>query len=424
MTPSGCLRSRRRSAAARGVSRRSGPTSAPPPDRPWAAHAGGWLARAFLLVLSGLWVGACSAPAPASTVPAATAAQAKPAAAPTAASATSSAPSTPAGRATAAPLNPVVAVKVGVTGIAPEAAVYQALEQGYFRDEGLDVELILMRGITEQVGLLATGQLHFGSGGIDPGLFNAAQRDIGLKLVTAMVISTEQNPGGAALLVRKDLLDSGQYQGLDDLKGLTIAISALGTTSQSYLERALAQGGLTADDVTLVPMSFPDMLTAIGNKAVDAAWGVEPFVAIANSRGLARTVTKAGDIFPNAIGVVMVISPQFAAEQPEAARRYVTAYLRAVRDYYRAFVTNEDSALREQISQVLIKHTPVKDPTLYPLLGWPGVDPNGGLDERMLDEMQDYLIRRGTVREKVATDRMVDHSYVAYALERLGRYPQ
>jgi NitT/TauT family transport system substrate-binding protein len=176
--------------------------------------------------------------------------------------------------------------------------------------------------------------------------------------------------------------------------------------------------------VNLVPMSFPDMLTAIGNKAVDAAWGVEPFVAIGNSRGLARTMAKAGDVFPNAIGVVMVISPQFAADQPEAARRYVTAYLRAVRDYYRAFVTNEDAAGREEFAQVLMKHTAVKDPALYPLMGWSGVDPNGGLDERMLDEMQDFLLRKGTIREKLDVSRIVDHSYVGYALERLGRYPQ
>jgi len=120
----------------------------------------------------------------------------------------------------------------------------------------------------------------------------------------------------------------------------------------------------------------------------------------------------------------MVIGPQFAADQPEAARRYMTASLRAVRDYYRAFVTNDDPAAREQITQALIKHTPVKDPALYPLLGWSGVDPNGGLDERLLDEMQDYLLRKGTIREKTDSTRIVDHSYINYAVDRLGRYPQ
>ncbi|HLH21903.1 MAG TPA: ABC transporter substrate-binding protein [Chloroflexota bacterium] len=410
------------------MSRRAESKSAWLPGEHRAPRAVGSRARIVLLLLSWVWLTACGAPAPAGSVPATTAEIAPPAA-PTSApaalvTAAASAPGAQVAQPAPPPLSPTVKVRVGVTGIAPEAAIYQALEQGYFQDEGLDVELVPVRGITEQVGLLATGQLDFGNGGIDPGLFNAAQRDIGLKLVTAMVLSTEQNPGGAALLVRKDLVDSGQYQGLDDLKGLTIAVSALGTTSQSYLERALAQGGLTADDVNLVAMAFPDMLTALGNKAIDAAWGVEPFVAIANSRGIAQTMTKAGDVFPGAIGVVMVIGPQFAAEQPEAARRYVTAYLRAVRDYYRAFVSNENPAGREQFTQVLMKHTPVKDPALYPLMGWPGVDPNGGLDEGMLDEMQDYLLRKGTIREKTASERIVDHSYVAYALERLGRYPQ
>jgi NitT/TauT family transport system substrate-binding protein len=298
------------------------------------------------------------------------------------------------------------------------------LERGYFQDEGLEVELVPARGITEQVGLLATGQLHTGTGGVDPGLFNAAQREIGLKLITALVSSTEKNPGGAALLVRKELVDSGQYQGLSDLKGLTIAVGTLGTTSQMHVERALRQGGLTVDDVTVVPIACPDMMTALGNKAVDAAWSVEPFVAIANSRGIAKTMTAAGEVYPGAPGVVMVISPQFAADRPEAARRYFTAYLRATRDYYRTFVSNENPAGREEFYQVLMKHTPLKDPALFPLMGWPGVDPNGGLDERVLDQMQDYLLQRGTVREKLDVSRIVDHSYANYALERLGRYPQ
>jgi NitT/TauT family transport system substrate-binding protein len=385
------------------------------------------IARGVPLLLIWLWLAACSAPAPAGSAPAAPAAPAaaaKPMEAPAATVAAPATASASAVRPTVAPLNPPVPVKVGVTGIAPEAAIYQAVERGYFQEEGLDVELVSVRGITEQVGLLATGQLHFGNGGVDPGLFNAAQRDIGLKLVTTLVSSTEKNPGAAGLIVRKERVDSGQYRSLSDLKGLTIAVSALGTTSQMHVEKALTQGGLTVDDVNMVAMAFPDMLPALGNKAIDAAWEVEPFMAIANSRGIATTTTQAGDVYPGALGVVMLISPQFAADHQEAARRYLTAFLRGTRDYYRAFVSDENPAGREEFYQVLMKHTPVKDPTLYPLLGWSGVDPNGGLDERRLAEMQDYLFQRGTIKDKLDVSRVVDHSYANYAVERLGRYPQ
>ncbi len=399
----------RRRTGTQQVAHHAGPSDAGP--------AAGWGAWAAGLLLAWLAVAACSAPGPVGQPPAVPPKS-------TVAEAASPAATAPSTRSPVAPLNPPVAVKVGVTGIAPEAAIYQALERGYFQDEGLEVELVPVRGITEQVGLLATGQLHFGNGGVDPGLFNAAQREIGLKFVAALVIVTEQNPGGAALLVRQELVDSGQYQGLRDLQGLTIAVSAIGTTSQFYVERALARSGLTVDDVNMVAMPFPDMLTALGNKAVDAAWSVEPFVAVAGSRGIAKAVVWSGEVYPNALGAVMVISPLFAAEQPEAARRYFIAYLRGVRDYYRAFVSNEDPAGREEFYRVLMKHTAVKDPALYPLMGWPAVDPNGGLDERVLDEMQDYLLRRGTVREKLDVSHVVDHSYADYAVERLGRYPQ
>src|SRR3954451_2551410 len=232
MTPSGWRRAPGRLAAAANGSRRARPQSAPAVAVGGARRGLGVRVWAMPLLLAWLWSVACSAPAPTGSAPAAPASPAKPAAAPASSGAApstsgalsgtggsaSAAPSAQAARPTVAPLSPPVPVKVGVTGIAPEAAIYQALEQGYFQDEGLDVELVSVRGITEQVGLLATGQLAFGNGGIDPGVFNAAQRDIGLKLVTAMVLSTEQNPGGAALLVRTDLVDSGQYKGLPDLR--------------------------------------------------------------------------------------------------------------------------------------------------------------------------------------------------------------
>jgi ABC-type nitrate/sulfonate/bicarbonate transport system substrate-binding protein len=407
MRPPGWPRSPGRQAAAPGASRSSGL---------FRAEAASWNAWAVLL-LPWLWGAACSAPAPASPPPAV---PAKPAAV----EAAPPAPSAPSARPTVTPLNPPVAVKVGLTGIAPEVAIYQAVERGYFQDEGLEVEIVPVRGMSEQIGLLATGQLQFGVGGVDPGLFNAAQREIGLKYIAAQAGATEQNPAGAALLVRQELVDSRQYQGLSDLRGLTIAVSAIGTTSQSFVERALAKGGLTVDDVTMVAMAFPDMMAGLTNKAVDAAWEVEPFVAIANRRGIAKSVAWGGEVFPGSIGLVMVISPQFAAEQPEAAGRYFTAYLRGMRDYYRAFVSNENPAGREEIYQVLMKHTAVKDPSLYPLMGWPGADPNGGLDERVLDEMQDYLLQRGTIKEKLDVSHIVDHSFANYALERLGRYPQ
>ena len=52
-----------------------------------------------------------------------------------------------------------------------------------------------------------------------------------------------------------------------------------------------------------------------------------------------------------------------------------------------------------------------------------GVDPNGLVDEQILNDVQDYYLRAGTQLQKIAPSRLVDRSYVEYALERLGRVP-
>jgi hypothetical protein len=54
-------------------------------------------------------------------------------------------------------------------------------------------------------------------------------------------------------------------------------------------------------------------------------------------------------------------------------------------------------------------------------MGWHGVDPNGELNTRVLEDMQDYFVRIGTQQQKVDLNKVIDRSYLNYALERIGR---
>src|SRR5829696_6542032 len=65
-----------------------------------------------------------------------------------------------------APLSPPVTVKVGVQGSAANAPIYIAYERGYFRQEGLNVELINLPSANELIPALATNQIQVASGGI------------------------------------------------------------------------------------------------------------------------------------------------------------------------------------------------------------------------------------------------------------------
>ncbi len=338
---------------------------------------------------------------------------------PTAPAASASPTTAPAAAAQAPPpLSPPVAIKVGSQGTVAERGLFIAIERGYFAEEGLDVDMIPVR--SDQIPLLVTGELDFSNGGSDPSLFNAALRGVGIKIVAYNIVIGE-NDHSSAFVVRKDLVDGGQYRDAADLKGRTVGVPPASATPMIFLERWLAKGGLSLPDVQTTNLPFADLVPALANRGVDAAFLAEPFITIAERQGAGVEAAPTGDIYPGMVGNVLTISPVIAERNPEAVRRFITARLRGVRDYYRAVQLNDGG--RDDIVQILIKHTPVKDPNLYGRLLTSPVDPNSAMPEQPLNELQDYYLRTGAVQQRVDVRQVLDPSYTDYALGRLGRLP-
>lgn len=331
------------------------------------------------------------------------------------------APPGPAAAATAPaavqPLSPPVSLRVGTIGLNGEIGMFVAQERGYYRDEGLEVEFVPFRSAAEALPALASGEVALSGGAPDPSVFNATRREVGVKLISSLSI-VRPGDAGAAMMIRQDHLDSGRYRELSDLRGMNIAIHILGTTPQLYVERILARGGLTIDDVQFTIVQIPDHVSALANKAVDAAWAIDPFVTIIEGQGLGKRVITVSDVFPGAVSMIILLSPVFERQQPEAVRRFAVAYLRGAHDYIEAATTEQG---REQMVPILTKYTGLKDPALYARISWPNLDPNGALDPQALDTMQDYFVKVGTQQEKQDIHRVIDASYMNYAVERLGR---
>src|SRR3546814_13524554 len=100
-------------------------------------------------------------------------------------------------------------------------------------------------------------------------------RGVPTKIVGDYIVYVEK-PAVNALVVRKDLYDSGEIKSAADLKGRTIAITARGQFTHLLAGKALESGGHTVDDARLVTMSYPDMVAAFDGGSIDAAAFVEP----------------------------------------------------------------------------------------------------------------------------------------------------
>jgi NitT/TauT family transport system substrate-binding protein len=311
-------------------------------------------------------------------------------------------------------------VRLGVLNIASDVTFYIAEERGYLREEGLQIETTRFDSAQRMTTPLGADQLDAGAGAPGPGLYNAIQRGISLRLIADRGRAV---PGANfnCLVVRKDLLDSGEVRTIADLRGHVFAENVPGTITGYVLDKQLRQHGVSPDELTYVTMPFPEMLNGFANGAADATFLVEPFITIGTKRGLSECWKPTGELDPNFQIALILYGPEFAQARADTARRFTVAFLRGVRDYYRAFFGDGEG--REHILELIAQHTAIKDPALLQSMSPTWMDPNGSLNVDSLRALQHWYLERGDLTSEVDMDQVVDPSFVDYAVGRLGRYP-
>ena len=104
----------------------------------------------------------------------------------------------------------------------------------------------------------------------------------------------------------------------------------------------LKHAGLTEDDVEFVLMpDFGSMLGAIDAGTIDAALSIEPLIAQGVDKGFHVRFGDATDYAPESQIAMVLGSPQFMSEEKYISLRFMSAYLKGVRDYNDAFIKGE-----------------------------------------------------------------------------------
>lgn len=369
------------------------------------------LAAVTIVFLLGACAPSTPAPAPAaaskpSSSTSAAAGGAPATAAPTAASPTIAAPPPPA------------TVRMGVLGITAEAGAYIAAERGYFAAEGITPEFVTVDFGARAIPALATAQVEVLGGGFSPSLINAMQRGLNLKLVASLQSGQPERSAGG-FLVRKARIDDGSIRDWADLRGRRVALPGRGTVGDYSIARGLALGGLTLADVELVELPFPDMIPAFANGNIDGAHTAEPLTTLASERGIAVRWRTSGEYAPGTVSALVTYGPTFLEQQPDVGRRWMIGYLRGARDY-RAYVDRGEG--RDEIVQILVKHTTVKDAALYDRMGKGYVDPDGAIDMADIAAQTAFYTQEGFVQGPADVPAMEDRSFREAALARLGPY--
>jgi NitT/TauT family transport system substrate-binding protein len=318
------------------------------------------------------------------------------------------------------PLDPPVKVTVGVVGSTADGGIFLAQDRGYFQAEGIQLEVQRFKTLVDMVPPLTTGQLQVASGAVAASLFNAAARGLRLQIVADKGHTASPEWDYVALVIRRDLIESGQVRDYKDLKGLRLVTTARGNSTEVVLATALSRGGLTLEDVNFGQLGLPETVAAFKTKAIDGAIVVEPYISRIVSDGTGVRWKDSVEILGRneQVGVV-VYGEQLAANQ-DVAQRWMTAFLRGTRDYNDAFgpaKKDYNNAVR-----VLTQDTDVTDPAIYQEMRPAGLDPDGALDMESIQSDLNYYIDSGQVNDRPDLPRLINTSFQQRAVDSLGPY--
>ncbi len=319
---------------------------------------------------------------------------------------------------------PPVHVVWGTLQVTGEAPVFIAQEKGYFKEQGVEVDLQFPGDASTIVSLLSTGRVDVLSGSPSPGFWNVVGRGVPLKIVMPIgAISGGRTPGfssGVWLVISKQAQSSGAIKTFADLRGKTIAVPGFGLSGDIVLDHALKLGGLTRKDVTLKSLSFAQIPVAISNGAVDAAIENDPFATVGAEQGLFVRWKNGAEIYPGQVTAAVAFGPSLLEKGRDVGVRLAIALTKAARDYNDAFGPKHVNTA--EIVDILTKYTTDKDPSLYPKLTWNYLDPNCAVDVRALKADLDWYVQNGYVQNPPEPATVVDSTYCAGALKALGRY--
>jgi NitT/TauT family transport system substrate-binding protein len=315
-----------------------------------------------------------------------------------------------------------VEVRVGIASAISDVAIFIAQKKGFFGEEGVSAKTITFTSASDMVAPLGAGNLDVAGGSPSAGLYNAVARDIKLKIV-ADKASSPPGYGVNAIMVRKELIDSGRFKSLKDLKGMKLALAGRGVSSMTTLNDALQSVGVKYSDVDVIDMSFPNILAALQNGGIDAGIPTEPFITIATKKGFAVKIKGDDEIYPGHQIAALMYSEKFATDSPKVAVSFMRAYLRGVRFYNDAMKDGHLAGpTAEEVIAILVESTPIKDPAVFRAITPNGNNPNGRVNAVSLKHDQDFYRELGLLIGDVDVDKVVDYSFVDAALKTLGPY--
>ncbi len=282
--------------------------------------------------------------------------------------------------------------------------LWAAWRLGYFEREGLDVDVVLMRGTAPAVQAMIAGSISAGLIASD-GPIAAVEQGMDIAMIAGGSKITHMIIGGK------------NYKTYEDLRGSTIGSSTLTSGTAFVLRRVLKTKGLQYPrDYNLLNIGgTAPSFAALSSGRIAAAMQAAPYSFQAQEAGF-NVIGRVADVLPNYLLSAYSVRRSWAEKNRPQVVRFLKAVLRA-----KKWLEEDKKAATQFLA---------KEFQLSPSLAGKGLDyylanhawhPELEIEMDGLKTVVDiYAEQMGTKGPVPSPEKYVDSSYLKQALQELG----
>lgn len=245
-------------------------------------------------------------------------------------------------------------ITVGALRFTSHAPTFIAYERGYFKAEGLDVELKFFQAAQPVAVAIASGDIDFGITALTGGYFNLADKGA-LKIVGGLY-AEKKGYKGTAIMASNKAYAAGVTSPAK-IKGHSVAITQVGSSFHFMTGMIAAKYGFSMSDVSLKPLQkVGSMIGAVKSGQVDVMMMV-PHIAIPLDKAkAAHIIGWMSDLGPYQVTTIFT-SSRNTAERQVQVKRFMRAYKKGIADYRAVMLDqNKDPAATEAMVKLIHKY--------------------------------------------------------------------
>ncbi|MFH0713949.1 MAG: ABC transporter substrate-binding protein [Candidatus Micrarchaeota archaeon] len=225
--------------------------------------------------------------------------------------------------------NKMEKVKIADIPITQNIPLYLALENGYFEQEGIDVEVVRFDSPKQIVDAVVLNQVDLAGPGGATGI-SAIAETLSPGSLKYYAFTCHYGNSGNSLLIKKN----STMTSIKELEGKNIG-KLPGIQWTTIVKRILKNNGVDAEKTQLVDLAVQVQLQALESGQIDALVGLDPIVQIGVEKGIAKILipglTEKYFVNPSCNGAGFV-SIKFMQDRSETAEKVLKVMQRAINE--------------------------------------------------------------------------------------------